>query len=106
MIVVFLLLWTSLACAANPFNLGKVDYFKDGSALSVAMQAQEEHIDWREPVMGAGGAMSLYTPPQPVLDLLEQPTKENALRYMKWQRIKMERINKAAALVAQLEQSP
>ena len=92
------------AFAANPFNMGKVEYFSDGKkSLRQPLEAMQKSMDWREPVLGSDGTMQYYTPPDPVLRLLNDPTPENARSYFDWQKAKTERIIKAQEVLSALE---
>ncbi|MDO8675403.1 MAG: hypothetical protein Q7K71_04730 [Candidatus Omnitrophota bacterium] len=53
--------------------------------------------DWREPVLAPA-------PPQPVADLLDNPTPDNARRYLDWQDEKIQRVLKAQEVLAAVEQ--
>ncbi len=100
----FMLLASASAFAANPFHMGKVQYFPENKQrLKESVDQMQQGIDWREPVMGMNGTMTEYTPPGPVLRLLENPTEANAREYLMWQKIKLERIVKAQHVVEQLK---
>ncbi len=94
----------SFCFAANPFKMGKVEYFFDEK--DIFGQRQEEAqmaMDWREPVSSADGKMIYYTPPEQILRLLNDPSPENAQGYMDWQKEKIERIVKAQEAVVRLQ---
>ena len=74
--------------AANPYQLGEVDYFSHKEQI-------KEAFDWHEPAMTSDGQLEVYTPPKMVLNLLENPTDTNARAYLAWQRQKVEKIIKA-----------
>ena len=104
MIIFFLWLLTMPALAANPFNMGKVEYFFEHKSLSQGLEKIQKSIDWREPIMGVDGKMTYYTPPEPVLHLLQDPSIANAQAYMDWQKQKDERIAKAQLVLGQLSE--
>jgi len=58
---------------------------------------------WAEPMRLPDGRFSTYVPPRPVLEFLENPTRENAQKYMDWQSERMEKIRKAAAMLSELQ---
>ncbi len=63
----------------------------------------QKPIDWREPITSADGRTVNYVPPQPVADLLDNPTPENARLYIAWQDEKMKRIHKAQEVLAEIQ---
>ncbi len=90
----------SCAWADNLFQLKPVEYFK---ALKLPQEGREKHLlDWREPVFAADGKVTYYQPPQPVLELLNDPSPLHAREYLNWQKAKMDRIVKAQEAVARL----
>ena len=96
----------SIAWARNPFEMGKVDYFNEAS-LSKAVHKEQKELDWREPVIDQSGKISYYTPPGPVLALLENPTEDNAKAYLEWQNAKALQMQKAQeVLLRLLEKKP
>ena len=99
------LLFITPAFAANPFHLGKVQYFpEDKQHLKETVDQMQQTIDWREPVMGANGTMTEYIPPTPVLRLLDDPTPANAQAYLDWQEEKSRRITRAQRTLDELIQ--
>jgi len=85
--------------AANPYKLGEVDYFRHKNVGD--SEAQYSPFDWREPTVSLDGHVTYYTPPEPMLTLLENPTAENAKAYLSWQKMKVERILKAQEAINQ-----
>ena len=77
--------------AANPYQLGQVNYFHE-KVQAESLQEDNESIDWNE-----RGAL----PPAPVLALLENPTPQNARAYLAWQKLKINRIIKAQQVIDQ-----
>jgi len=59
---------------------------------------------WKEPVVSADGTVSSYTPPAALLRLLEDPTEENAIEYLQWQRRRIEKILRAQKAIARAQQ--
>lgn len=51
---------------------------------------------WSEPIFLPDGRNLSYTPPPIVLKLLQKPDKENARRYLVWQRERLKRLQGAA----------
>jgi hypothetical protein len=109
-----MLLATSVAEAmqdalAKPrfFDQKAVDFWGNGSPARTGPAAPSESI-WAEPIRLPDGRTTTYLPPRPVLEFLENPTRENARKYLDWQAERMERMRKAAALLAELqrEKSP
>ncbi|MBF0490190.1 MAG: hypothetical protein HQL15_06155 [Candidatus Omnitrophica bacterium] len=87
--------------AANPYQLGQVDYFhKQSSAQDEKQEIQS--FDWREPMVLADGKTTYYSPPAPVLALLENPTPENAKLYLNWQKQKLIKITQAQKVLDQV----
>lgn len=84
-----------------------VDFWRDGSAGSKAATASEKGITesiWAEPIRLPDGRYTTYLPPRPVLQFLEEPTRENGLKYLAWQSERMEKMRKAAAILSSLNQ--
>ncbi len=57
---------------------------------------------WVEPVVGPDGRMQVYVPPREVREFLESPTRGNGERYLAWQRERIERLRKAAQVLAEI----
>src|SRR5689334_13149972 len=91
-LILFWLIATDIY-AANPYQLGEVDYFHSPQAKS--LDKKEDVFDWREPSITADGKTTYYIPPEPMLVLLTNPTPEHARAYLDWQRQKVEKIMKA-----------
>ena len=89
--VVFSLFFSTELYAANPFQLGQVDYFHQKVQTNSA-QENNQDFDWNE---------HGYLPPSSVLTLLDHPTPENARAYLAWQRLKVNRIIKAQQAIDQ-----
>ncbi len=89
------------------FTRKAVDFWGDGSPARTGPAAPSESI-WAEPIRLPDGRTTTYVPPRPVLEFLENPTRENARKYLDWQAERMEKMRKAAALLAELqrEKSP
>ncbi|MBI3602616.1 MAG: hypothetical protein HY209_06985 [Candidatus Omnitrophica bacterium] len=95
------LLMTANLYAANPYHLGQVDYFHD-RPITKDTEDQNQSFDWREPTVASDGHIASYTPPGPMLTLLENPTPENAKVYLAWQKQKVQKIFKAQELIDQV----
>ena len=98
-IVFLMMIMTPNAYAANPYHLGEIDYFDHKDA---SQGEKEGSFDFREPIVGAAGTVTYYTPPSVVLSLLESPTPENARAYLAWQRQKVAKIVKAQEVIDQV----
>lgn len=104
-IVIVVVLFLANPCfAVNPFDMGRVEYFSDGKTVGQGLAKIQEPIDWREPVIGADGKTTYYVPPDPVIQLLNDPTPENAKTYMDWQNQKTERIIKAQEALVRIQE--
>jgi hypothetical protein len=85
--------------AANPYELGEVDYF---GHPEIVKDLKQTPFDWRDVTRDPQGQTIVYTPPVPVINLLENPTRENAKAYLDWQRQKVQRIMKAQEMIDQV----
>ena len=54
---------------------------------------------WAEPIKLPDGRYSLYVPPGPVLEFLENPTKKTARAYLAWQEERTRKMKKAIRLL-------
>lgn len=83
-----------------------VNFWREGS-LSRAAGAKGGAVSaesiWAEPVRLPDGRYATYVPPRAVLEFLENPTREGARKYLEWQAERLERMRKAAALLAELQ---
>lgn len=84
------------------FTHHRVDFWKDGSAERKPASNPNESI-WAEPVRLPDGRFTTYLPPRPVLEFLENPTRENAAKYLEWQSERMGKMRKAASLLAEIQ---
>ena len=101
-LVILILLITTNLYAANPYKLGELDYFY---CKAKAKELKEDKsFDWNEVSISASGSINYYTPPKPVLVLLETPTPENAKAYLAWQKQKIQKIMKAQEIIDQVIQ--
>ena len=87
------------------FNEKRVDFWRDGSADR--KQASDSNANpaesiWAEPMKLPDGRYTTYVPPRQVLEFLENPTRENALKYIEWQTERMDKMRKAAAMLAEV----
>jgi hypothetical protein len=101
-LLILMVIFTPSAYAANPFNLGQVDYFNSASLKDGFKQKEKKSIDWREPILGTNGVVSYYIPPAPVLALLSNPNDETAKAYVEWQNAKMAKIQMAQEAVGRV----
>ncbi|MEW6409753.1 MAG: hypothetical protein AB1488_06530 [Nitrospirota bacterium] len=65
------------------------------------LKSQKESL-WIEPVISPDGSIRYYVPPKIVLDFLEDPTEENAKRYLEWNKEKLRKINAAQEVLNQI----
>lgn len=88
--------------AENTFKLSPVAYFNiiDDSHN----QKKTLLLDWSQPNVEADGKITTYQPPLVVINLLNDPTPENAKSYVMWQQAKMQRIQLAQEAVAALRE--
>lgn len=59
-------------------------------------------ISWAEPIVGPDGRVQVFVPPPEVREFLEAPTRENGEKYLAWQRLRLERLRKAAQILAEI----
>lgn len=87
------------------FTVSAVDFWRDGIAGPKSTSTKERFSEsiWAEPIRLKDGRYTTYLPPQPVLQFLENPTRETGLKYMAWQSERMEKMRKAAAILAGLQ---
>ena len=86
------------------FAQHRVDFWKDGSAEPKPPPTMNESI-WAEPVRLPDGRFTTYVPPRPVLEFLERPTRENGAKYLEWQSERMEKMRKAASILAEMQRN-
>lgn len=63
-------------------------------------------MSWAEPIVGPDGRAQVYVPPREVREFLELPTRENGEKYVAWQRERIERLRKAAQILAEIRLDP
>lgn len=99
-----LVLAPALAEAQDRFWTEKrVDFWRDGSAdRKSASDSNPSESIWAEPMRLPDGRYTTYVPPRQVLEFLENPTRENALKYLEWQTARTEKMRKAAAMLAEV----
>ena len=88
------------------FNQKAVDFWRDGSPARTAAPETGATVTesiWAEPIRLPDGRMTTHVPPRRVLEFLENPTRENAQKYLEWQSERMEKIRKAAAMLSELQ---
>ncbi len=87
------------------FSEKRVDFWRDGSAdrkPATDSNASASESIWAEPIRLQDGRYTTYVPPRQVLEFLENPTRENALKYVEWQTQRMDKMRKAAAMLAEV----
>ena len=85
--------------AANPYGLGEVDYFHNKAKSKIL---KNDSFDWTETSLTTEGKVTNYTPPTPMLTLLENPTVDNAQAYLDWQKLRVKKIIKAQEIIDQV----
>ena len=83
-----------------------VHFWRDGNSDAKAPTATDTGLTeslWAEPTRLPDGRYTTYVPPRAVLEFLENPTRENAAKYLKWQTERMEKLKKAASVLAEVE---
>jgi hypothetical protein len=83
------------------FDKACVDFWGDKNRKPKGDEAKGESV-FVEPIQLPDGRTILYTPPRPVLDFLDSPTTENALKYVQWQRERMKRLREAIEKLAEV----
>ena len=103
-ILVIIVFVPTRAPASDFFHVGPLKYFSEGEKIMrQGFKQVRKIIDWREPVLSQDGTITYHVPPRPVLDLLDDPTQENARLYLAWQNEKMQRILKAQEVLAETQ---
>jgi hypothetical protein len=84
------------------FSQKAVSFWREETPARTAATSPGESI-WAEPIRLPDGRFSTYVPPRQVLEFLENPTRENARKYLDWQSERMEKIRKAATILSELQ---
>jgi len=85
------------------FNFEGVCKVKEQKKQEVKQKEDEQVELWCDPQMDpATGQITCKMPPKVVLNLLQNPTPENAKKYIEWNQKKMEQIAKAQQIVEQI----
>ncbi len=92
---------TSNLYAANPYKLGEVNFFYNNNEEQ-SLESEDQSFDWRDPIISNDGKVSYYSPPTPMLTLLEFPSKKNARAYLNWQKQKVDKIIKAQEIIEEV----
>jgi hypothetical protein len=106
-IVAFLLLMTGPVAWANAdiYHFSEIDYFSEYTqqhVLNTSINAVNDPVvesSWGEPLITSDGTLHNYKPPQIVVDFLEVPTQENALKYLRWNQQRIDKILKAQSVL-------
>ena len=88
------------------FNQEVVDFWRDGSparTVTANSGAIVSESIWAEPIRLPDGRTTTYVPPRPVLAFLENPTRENAQKYLAWQSERMDKLRKAAEMLSEVK---
>jgi hypothetical protein len=88
-----LLLSAQLAAQDRFFSRPRVDFW--GENRHEIQPATPTEDLWTEHQVARDGRVSAYRPPQVLLDLLEEPSDQNARRYLDWQRLRVQKILQA-----------
>lgn len=97
------------------FSCKEINYFSDGCSKTEQKdprddvrqhgskpQVRPEENIWAEPTMSSDGTFAYKVPPLPVMYLLDDPSPENAQRYLDWSAERSLRINRAMEAVQDL----
>ncbi len=85
------------------FTQKRVDFWRDGGAAKTAPTPAVSESIWAEPIRLPDGRFTTFVPPRQVLEFLENPTRENARKYLQWQSQRMDKMRKAAAVLAEVQ---
>lgn len=96
--------------AQTIYRLPEVKFFEDLHKTEEAPYSSEEIKEakekpvfmesiWAEPIKGPDGRMYIYIPPKAVLDFIEDPTEENARKYLAWNRERLLKYSRAAEVL-------
>lgn len=85
------------------FPQKRVDFWRAGGPEHPPPTPGVSESVWAEPIRLPDGRFTTYVPPRQVLEFLENPTRENARKYLEWQSERMERIRKAAAVLSEVQ---
>jgi hypothetical protein len=85
-----LLLSAQLAAQDRFFSRPRVDFWGENRPDPQPTTPTEDL--WTEHQVARDGRVSAYRPPQVLLDLLEEPSDENARRYLQWQQLRVRKI--------------
>ena len=83
----------------------EIDFWRTGalrrqrSGRAARSKGDIRETIWAEPVRMPDGRYSVYVPPLPVLEFLEDPTRENLLGYLRWKRERAEKLGRALKLL-------
>ena len=94
---------------AKFFSVKRVDFWKDGKEVTKGEDLRRP-VDgttavsiWAEPIRLPDGRFVTYVPPKAVLDFLEEPSKENARKYLEWQKLRIDKMRKAAKVLSEIQ---
>lgn len=93
------------------FAIAEVDFWGTKHAVRRAAPGRSASLDrtssdqdlWQDVVLEASGRVTSYRPPAVVVQLLENPTEENARKYLQWQRARLDRIRRAQEMIERVE---
>jgi len=110
--IIFLIFFAFNNSFAGQYFCDEMDHFsfegeckmKEQKKQEETKQKENEQVDlWCDPQMDPStGQVTCKMPPKTVLDLLQNPTPENAKKYLEWNQKKMEQIVKAQQVVEQV----
>ena len=84
------------------YGFSSLDYF---APSLIVQRPQDEFLSdslWDEVHPLPDGGAEIYRPPGPVLDLLQAPTPEAGRRYLRWNEIRMKKIDQAQQVLKEL----
>jgi hypothetical protein len=85
------------------FTQKRVNFWRDGAPDRAAPPPGVSESIWAEPIRLPDGRFTTFVPPRQVLEFLENPTRENARKYLEWQSQRMDRMRKAAAVLSEVQ---
>ena len=90
--------------AGGFFRAKRVSFWGDAPLADKKPESSrpEKESIFAEPIRLPDGRVTVYVPPKAVLDFLETPDEESGKAYLAWQRARMEKLSRAAEILARL----
>ncbi|MBF0386647.1 MAG: hypothetical protein HQL20_02190 [Candidatus Omnitrophica bacterium] len=92
--------------SARKYGLSALDYF---SRVKLQDAGRAEFLAdelWGEASRLPGGSVEVHYPPGPVLDFLQTPNAETGRRYLRWNELRLEKIQKAQEVLNKMIEDP